>query len=61
MNGFKTGSWCIAEYYSPKCDDYVWHNKIIQIQNFDSFILKLQDTETESLKTHYIHVYKVFG
>ena len=28
---------------------------------FDSLVLKLQDTETETLKTHYIHVYKVFG
>ena len=24
-------------------------------------VLKLQDTETEILKSHYIHVYKVFG
>ena len=30
---FKTGSWCIAEYYSPKSDGCVWHNKIIPIQN----------------------------
>ena len=28
---------------------------------FDSLVLKLQDTETETLKTHYIHVYKMFG
>ena len=28
---FKTGSWYIAEYYLPKSDDYIWHNKIIPI------------------------------
>ena len=28
---------------------------------FDLLVLKLQNTETETLKTHYIHVYKVFG
>ena len=28
---------------------------------FDWLVLKLQDTETETLKPHYIHVYKVFG
>ena len=28
---------------------------------FYSLVLKLQDTETVSLKTPYIHVYKVFG
>ena len=27
----------------------------------DSLVLKLQDTETETLKPHYIHVYKLFG
>ena len=34
-----------------------------QFEIFDSLVLKLQGsgTETESLKTHYIHVYKVFG
>ena len=35
--------------------------KSYQFKIFDSLVLKLQDTETESLKTHYIHVYKVFG
>ena len=28
---------------------------------FDWLVLKLQGTETETLKPHYIHVYKVFG
>ena len=28
---------------------------------FDWLVLKLQDTESETLKPHYIHVYKVFG
>ena len=28
---------------------------------FDWLFLKLQDTEPETLKPHYIHVYKVFG
>ena len=28
---------------------------------FDWLVLRLQDTETETLKPHYIHVYKVFG
>ena len=28
---------------------------------FDWMVLKLQDTETETRKPHYIHVYKVFG
>ena len=32
-----------------------------QLKNFDSLVLKLQDTKTETLKTHYNHVYKVFG
>ena len=35
--------------------------KSYQFKSFDSLVLKLQDTETVSLKTHYIHVYKVFG
>ena len=35
--------------------------KSYQFKIFDSLVLKLQGTETESLKTHYIHVYKVFG
>ena len=35
--------------------------KSYQFKFFDSLVLKLQDTETESLKIHYIHVYKVFG
>ena len=46
---FKTGSWCIPEYYS-------YHFKM-----FDWLVLKLQETETETLKLLYIHVYKVFG
>ena len=32
-----------------------------KFKNFDSLVLKLQDTETETLKTHNIHLYKVFG
>ena len=28
-----------------------------QSKKFDSLVLKLQDTETETLKPHYIHVY----
>ena len=32
-----------------------------QFEIFDSLVLKLQGTETETLKYHYIHVYKVFG
>ena len=35
--------------------------KSYQLNFFDSLVLQLQDTETESLKTNYIHVYKVFG
>ena len=35
--------------------------KSYQFNFFSSLVLKLQDTETVSLKTHYIHVYKVFG
>ena len=35
--------------------------KSYQFKIFDSLVLKLQDTETETLKPHYIHVYKVFG
>ena len=35
--------------------------KSYQFKIFDSLVLKLQDTETDSLKTHYIHVHKVFG
>ena len=31
--------------------------KSYQFIIFDSLVLKLQDTETENLKTHYIHVY----
>ena len=38
------------------CITKTYHYKI-----FDSLVLKLQDTETETLKPHYIHVYKVFG
>ena len=35
--------------------------KSYQYKMFDSLVLKLQDTETDTLKPHYIHVYKVFG
>ena len=31
---FKTGSWCIAEYYLPKCDDYILKNKTVSLWNF---------------------------
>ena len=46
-----------------KSDDYVLHNKIILILVFFLYllVLMLQDNETEILKPHYIHVYKVFG
>ena len=33
--------------------------KSYQLKIFGSLVLKLQNTETETLKTHYIHVYKV--
>ena len=60
---FKTESWCITEYYMPKSDDYILHNKIILILFFCIYWFKImiQDNETEILKPHYIHVYKVFG
>ena len=32
-----------------------------QYKKIYSLVLKLQDTETETLKTHYIYVYKLFG
>ena len=35
--------------------------KSYQFKIFESLVLTLQDIETETLKTHYIHVYKVFG
>ena len=35
--------------------------KSYQFEIFDWLVLKLQDTETETLKRHYIYVYKVFG
>ena len=35
--------------------------KSYQVKIFDPLVLKLQDTKTETLKTHYIHVYKMFG
>ena len=35
--------------------------KAYQFEIFDSLVLKLQGIETETLKPHYIHVYKVFG
>ena len=35
--------------------------KLYRCKIFNLLILKLQDTETETLKPHYIHVYKVFG
>ena len=38
------------------CITKSYHFKI-----FDWLVLKLQDTDTETLKTHYIRVYKVFG
>ena len=38
------------------CITKSYHFKI-----FDWLVLKLQDIETETLKPHYIHVYKVFG
>ena len=34
---------------------------LYQFKIFDSLDLKLQDTETDSLKPHYIHGYEVFG
>ena len=35
--------------------------KSYQFESFDLLVLELQDAETETLKPHYIHVYKVFG
>ena len=35
--------------------------KSYRFKMFDSLFLKIPDTETEILKPHYIHVYKVFG
>ena len=35
--------------------------KLYHFKFFDWLVLQLQDTETEALKPHYIHVYKVFG
>ena len=35
--------------------------KSYQLKNFDALVLKLQDTETETIKSHYIRVYKKFG
>ena len=35
--------------------------KSYQFKFFHSFVLQLQGTEIDSLRTHYIHVYKVFG
>ena len=36
--------------------------KSYQFNIFDRLVSERQDTETETLlKTHYIHVYKVFG
>ena len=35
--------------------------KSYQLKKNNLLVLKLQDTEAETLKTHYIHVYKVFG
>ena len=35
--------------------------KLYQLKFFDWLVLKLQGTETETLKPLYIHVYKMFG
>ena len=35
--------------------------KSYQFTIFDPLVLTLRDTENKSLKTHYIHVNKVFG
>ena len=53
----------MAEYVIDlsKSYDYILHIKTIPIKIFDWFVLKLQGNETETLKPHYIHVYKVFG
>ena len=54
---FKTGSWCIAEYYLPNSDGYIMNNKIMPIKKKDCWlVLMLQYTETEIFKPHYIHV-----
>ena len=38
-----------------------WITKSYHFKIFDWLVLNLQDTESETLKPHYIHVYKVFG
>ena len=35
--------------------------KSYQFKIFDSLVLKLQVTDSDTPKHHYIHVYKVFG
>ena len=40
---------------------HIWKTKPYHFKIFDWLVLMLQDTETETLKPHYIHVYKVFG
>ena len=35
--------------------------KSFQFKLFEWLVLKLQDTETDTLKPRYIHVYEVFG
>ena len=46
---FKTGKWCIAEYYLPNSDDYILHNEIMPIDFFYWLVLMLQATESEIL------------
>ena len=36
-------------------------SKLYQLNSFDLLVLKLQGNGTETLKPHYIHVYKVLG
>ena len=51
----------MAEYYLPKVMITYCKTKSYHFKFFDWLVLKLQDTVTETLKPHYIHVYKVFG
>ena len=62
----------ISSYFQPEVDASlnITRRKVMityditkshQFRNFDSLVLTPQEIETETLKTQYIHVYKVFG
>ena len=57
---FKTGCWCIAEYYLPKSNGYILHNKIVPMYNFWLISSKITRHWNRTFKLCYIHAVRNF-